>query len=191
MRYGEPYIIMKVPPITWSNIVKRLDSLPLKTAKLGKKAVYNDGSEKFLKTSRDSRVGWIHDEDVLNLFFDMAEQANQDCKWNLNIDFLEAMQYTVYDRDGFYDWHVDQHEEPNAENQVRKISCTCWVNDDYEGGEFDLEIYNPKTEPRYETFTARPGDVIFFLSDTFHRVRPITSGVRKSLVGWFSGPPYV
>ena len=191
MRYGEPYIIMKVPPITWSNIVKRLDSLPLKTAKLGKKAVYNDGSEKFLKTSRDSRVGWIHDEDVLNLFFDMAEQANQDCKWNLNIDFLEAMQYTVYDRDGFYDWHVDQHEEPNAENQVRKISCTCWVNDDYEGGEFDLEIYNPKTEPRYETFTSKPGNVIFFLSDTFHRVRPITSGVRKSLVGWFSGPPYV
>ena len=191
MRYGEPYIIMKVPPITWSNIVKRLDSLPLSTAKLGKKAVYNDGSEKFLKTSRDSRVGWIHDESVLNLFFDMAEQANHDCKWNLNIDFLEAMQYTVYDRDGFYDWHVDQHEEPNAENQVRKISCTCWVNDDYEGGEFDLEIYNPKTEPRYETFTARPGDVIFFLSDTFHRVRPITSGVRKSLVGWFSGPPYV
>ena len=191
MRYGEPYIIMKVPPITWSNIVKRLDSLPLKIAKLGKKAVYNDGSEKFLKTSRDSRVGWIHDEDVLNLFFDMADQANRDCKWNLNIDFLEAMQYTVYDHGGFYDWHVDQHEEPNAENQVRKISCTCWVNDDYEGGEFDLEIYNPKTEPRYETFTAKPGHVIFFLSDTFHRVRPITSGVRKSLVGWFSGPPYV
>ena len=191
MRYGEPYIIMRVPPITCINIVKRLDSLPLKTAKLGKKAVHNDGSEEWLKTSRDSRVGWIHDTEVLNLFFDMADQANRDCKWNLNIDFLEAMQYTVYNRDGFYDWHVDQHEEPNAENQVRKISCTCWVNDDYEGGEFDLEIYNPKTEPRYETFTARPGDVIFFLSDTFHRVRPITSGVRKSLVGWFSGPPYV
>ena len=72
MRYGEPYIIMRVPPITWSNIVKRLDSLPLKTAKLGKKAVHNDGSEEWLKTSRDSRVGWIHDTEVLNLFFDMC-----------------------------------------------------------------------------------------------------------------------
>lgn len=190
MRYGEPYIIMDIPPISWSKIKQRLDVLPLKEAMLGRKATWQDGSTKWLKTARDSRVGWLEDPPIMNMFFDMADQANHEAKWNLNIDFLEPLQYTVYERDGHYDWHVDQHEEPNAQNQVRKISCTCWVNDDYEGGDFDLEMYNPVTDPRYKTFTASPGKVIFFLSDCFHRVQPITSGVRKSLVGWFSGPPY-
>ena len=191
MRYGEPYIIMDVPPITWSKIKQRLDVLPTEPAKLGRKAVWQDKTEEYLSTNRDSRVGWIRDDDDLNLFFDMAEEANKVCGWNLGIDYLEPMQYTIYNEDGHYDWHVDQFEQPNAENQVRKISCTCWVNDEYKGGEFDLEIYNPNTNPRYKSFVAKPGKVIFFLSDQFHRVRPITSGVRKSLVGWFSGPPYV
>jgi predicted 2-oxoglutarate/Fe(II)-dependent dioxygenase YbiX len=39
---------------------------------------------------------------------------------------------------------------------------------------------------------ARPkqGQAIFFASFIRHRVVPITSGVRKSLVMWFGGPSF-
>jgi len=73
---------------------------------------------------------------------------------------------------------------------VRKISMTMFLNDQYEGGEFDLEIYKPETDPRYATFKLKSGSAIFFQSDQWHRVRPIISGTRESLVAWFYGPPY-
>lgn len=185
MRYGEPYVIMDVPPISWGKLLQHLNTISVEEAKLFSKDGWKDKS-----SVRDSSVGWVSDRSILDLFFDMGEEANKICGWNLNIQYLEPLQYTVYHRDGFYDWHVDQHSQI-YKGEVRKISFTCWINDDYEGGEFDLEIGSPSDALRYKTFSPQPGRVIFFMSDWFHRVRPITSGVRKSLVGWFSGPPYV
>lgn len=182
MRYGQPYVIVDIPPISWKKIQSILDNTQIEESKLFGNWDSND--------VRRSQVGWIENREILNLFFDMGEQVNQLCEWNLKIEYLEPLQYTIYPEGGFYDWHVDQHITP-VKGEVRKISFTCWVNDSYEGGEFDLEIGNPKEEVRYKTFSPQPGKAIFFMSDWWHRVRPVTSGVRKSLVGWFSGPPYV
>ncbi len=68
---------------------------------------------------------------------------------------------------------------------------SLFLNDDYEGGEFDLELYKPETDPRYKTFKLSPWSAVFFQGDYWHRVRPVTSGLRKSLVAWFYGPPYI
>ena len=40
--------------------------------------------------------------------------------------------------------------------------------------------------------TMKPpmGTAIIFSSTTRHRVRPIKSGKRISLVGWYGGPPF-
>jgi PKHD-type hydroxylase len=62
---------------------------------------------------------------------------------------------------------------------------------EYEGGELDLEFGKPNDKPRYTSFKLPKGGLVFFQSDVWHRVCPITSGVRKSLVAWFSGPPYI
>ena len=62
--------------------------------------------------------------------------------------------------------------------------------DDYEGGEFDLELFEPEKNPRYKTFKLKKGSAIFFQSDVWHRVRPVSSGARKSLVAWYSGPTF-
>ena len=34
------------------------------------------------------------------------------------------------------------------------------------------------------------GTIVVFPSFVQHRVTPITKGVRQSIVGWVSGPPY-
>ena len=43
-------------------------------------------------------------------------------------------------------------------------------------------IHSPET---------KQGSVIVFPSDMWHRVKPITKGIRYTLVIWFLGPPYV
>ena len=100
------------------------------------------------------------------------------------------MQFGKYGEGDFYGWHIDEHKQP-VNGNVRKISMTLFLNEDYEGGEFDLEIYKPETDPRYKTFKLPFGSAIFFRSDQWHRVRPIISGNRESLVAWFYGPPYI
>ena len=70
---------------------------------------------------------------------------------------------------------------------------TIWLNDpdEYEGGEFDIETKSPLEEIRYDTLKLSKGSIVIFPSNkVWHRVRPVTSGERKSLVGWFSGPAF-
>ena len=78
----------------------------------------------------------------------------------LKIGGIEPVQYGIYEPGGTYNWHVDQHPKPVRGN-VRKISMTLFLNEDYEGGEFDLELYSPDTDPRFKTFKLKTGSAIF------------------------------
>ena len=51
-------------------------------------------------------------------------------------------------------------------------------------------MLGPTDSPRYHSFKLPKRSIVLFQSDLWHRVRPITSGVRKTLVVWFIGPPY-
>ena len=53
------------------------------------------------------------------------------------------------------------------------------------------ELYGPSQKERSVKFKESKGTVMFFPSDTWHKVNPVKSGVRKSLVTWFGGSPYV
>ena len=142
-----------------------------------------------LKSNRSSEIAWLGDKDLLTMLLRMQKKINRDAGWNLKIDGVEPVQFGIYGEGDFYDWHVDQHPRP-VRGKVRKISMSLFLNDDFSGGDFDLEIYKPGTEPRYTTFKSKPGTAVFFQGDQWHRVRPVTSGLRKSLVAWFYGPPY-
>ncbi|MEC7191643.1 MAG: 2OG-Fe(II) oxygenase [Pseudomonadota bacterium] len=37
---------------------------------------------------------------------------------------------------------------------------------------------------------CKRGDVIVFPSYLHHRVKPVTKGVRYSIVAWYGGPPF-
>lgn len=142
------------------------------------------------KKARDSDIMWITPDQnsdwLFQKFGSLVSLVNYD-HFMYNIDGFEAFQYTVYKSKNkqHYDWHVDV--DNNSSNYVRKISASVILSDpnDYEGGEFELVPHGRVNEP----FVVKPkrGEVVFFSSFMPHRVRPITSGVRKSLVCWVMG----
>lgn len=142
-------------------------------------------------TNRKSKINFIIDKDILNEYLNLCLHINNKQNYNLDIDALEPLQYSEYHEGNEYGWHVDQ-TEPRKDNRVRKLSFSIFLNNDYEGGEFDLEIYNPLSKKRYVTFDNRTqkNSILFFYSDFWHRVRPVKKGVRKSIVGWVLGPKY-
>ena len=137
-----------------------------------------------------------YNKELDNLFGILVEDFNRNHSgWNYDIEFMESIQLTHYFEHDFYDWHVDTLPKPMINNDVsynRKISATVWLNDpeEYEGGEFDIEIKGPREDIRYDTLKLPKGSIVIFPSDRWHRVRPVTSGVRKSLVLWFQGPSF-
>ena len=147
---------------------------------------------------RTIKKAWIDDLGLDIVLLRIAKEINVHAGWNVHLRRCDPIQYTEYDEGGKYDWHTDQappmQDHRDGVLKVRKISMTLFLNDpsEYEGGEFDVEFLGPdRSEERYDTFKMSKGEAVFFQSDQWHRVRPVTSGIRKSLVAWFIGPPYV
>lgn len=98
----------------------------------------------------------------------------------------ESLQYTIYHgaEGGHFDWHRDQgdaHEEP------RKISLSLQLSDgsSYEGCALELH-----SSGGVQAAPRKRGTLIAFPSYVLHRVTPIRSGIRKSLVVWAAGPEF-
>tara|TARA_B100001248_G_C27161021_1_gene353478 strand:- start:47 stop:622 length:576 start_codon:yes stop_codon:yes gene_type:complete len=101
----------------------------------------------------------------------------------------ETIQYTSYKKGDFYNWHTDQDiSDINEPDQyVRKLSFTLQLSneDEYTGG--NLEFADFDDGKVKFTVPKRRGTIIVFDSRVPHRVCPIESGRRKSLVGWAVG----
>lgn len=183
MRYGSPYADTLIP----DSLIEK--SLELVTD-LYQGEILKDGENKS-SSKRNSLICGIHDRDLMANFMNIALAVNKHCAWDFKIDALEPLQYGEYHEGQMYDWHTDQHKVPDENGRVRKFSFSVFLNNDYQGGEFDLELSGPSSECRYKTFqNLEKNTAVFFHSHTWHRVRPVTSGVRKSLVGWVLGPKY-
>ena len=185
MRYGNLYRTIELNEDFLTKIDNTISNMDLEI----KKSLINKGESNL----RISKQAWIKDVSFCKYFFDIGQKVNELCKWNFDIKGIEPIQYTKYSDGGKYDWHTDQGSKILLKDgSIRKISMTLFMNnpDEYEGGEFDLELFRPDKKPRYETFKLKKGSAIFFQSDVWHRVRPVSSGARKSLVAWYSGPPF-
>jgi PKHD-type hydroxylase len=151
-----------------------------------------------VSANRASEIRWIDSPELKDIFNPIVADVNRVNEWNFELSHAEHFQHARYGIGNKYDWHVDQHPHPHKlEGLIRKVSFTLFLNDGYEGGELDLEVGSPRLENkyglgnRYATFKNRkPGSMVFFLGDVWHRVRPVTSGIREALVGWYLGPPY-
>lgn len=139
---------------------------------------------------RITRVAWM----TLNPDTQWLHARLEEAILHLNAEFYsfdlygisEALQYTVYDgaEGGHYDWHVDLG---GNDVEPRKISMSLQLSDPaaYTGCDLVLEAGNGTC------FADRArGTLIAFPSYVLHRVMPIQSGIRKSLVIWVAGPVF-
>ncbi|MBP6728289.1 MAG: 2OG-Fe(II) oxygenase [Microthrixaceae bacterium] len=146
---------------------------------------------------RRSRTAWIPPTDESWWIYDklakVVAKANRTYRFDLT-GFAEDLQFTAYDEPGaFYGWHQDGLDGAVA---VRKLSIVVQLTspDEYEGGELQFfEVLDDDDDERFEEFTVLSrelGTAIVFPSFEYHRVMPIRSGARHSLVSWVSGPPF-
>ena len=185
----------------WNLIQREINRSDLKfqTSKIHE---INEGKIKDSLPKRASEHTMLLNKELKEALWPVMNTFNQKiAKWNFDLKVLEAIQYTIYNKGGEYGWHIDSfpkykqmiNKDTGIRSYIdRKVSLTIFLNDpnEYEGGEFDIELYSPLNNIRYETFKLSKGSVIFFPSSFWHRVRPVTSGVRKSLVIWFLGEPF-
>lgn len=138
---------------------------------------YRDSDISWLRWSPES--GWIFDK-----FGSLMGQVNHS-HFMYDIDGFDAFQYTKYKPKQHYNWHFDAFTEFHGFE--RKISAVVILSDPkkYSGGEFEIVTDGNIEKP----FSIKPpkGSVIFFASWMPHRVAPVKSGVRKSLVAWIMG----
>jgi PKHD-type hydroxylase len=106
--------------------------------------------------------------------------ANMLANWNYNLFDFEEVQLGKYENSGHYDWHMDIFPPENGIQ--RKLSCSILLNDEFEGGKFELEA-------KKEIYLQK-GDIFVFPSFLKHRVTPVTSGTRYSAVVWAKGPAF-
>jgi len=150
---------------------------------------------------RKSDVKFINDQWIYDSVVPYIRQANDNAKWNFEFNWCETAQYTLYKKGQHYDWHIDQNdkpyvsEDPNFNNKIRKLSCSILLNDssEYKGGNFEFDFRNNRLKKTVVEVKElkNQGDMIVFPSYLWHRVKPVTKGIRKSLVIWFLGPPFV
>jgi len=148
-------------------------------------------------TIRKSKISWhSKNEELISMLWPHILRVNEKAKWNYNISKILDIQYTVYDdKDSHYDWHVDIMHGSREDNLYRKISCSILLNEDadeYEGGNFELLRFRRDNNMEIRrVVNQKKGSAIFFPSFLYHRITPITKGIRKSLVLWVGGPKWV
>jgi PKHD-type hydroxylase len=153
----------------------------------GKGQVGTDNSDA-KKDVRDSDIAWIHPCEHSQWLFErlaiITSTINHQ-QFMYDIIGVDALQYTKYNIDQHYTWHWDV--EFGWQNFQRKISAVMMLTgpDEYEGGE--LEVCNNGNFEDTQVLKPNKGDIVFFASWMPHRVRPVTSGERKSLVMWVMG----
>ena len=148
--------------------------------------ILEDGviTEESGKVKRNSKIFFIKDNETCKEIFNLINETTV-----IQLTDIEPLQYSEYGVGGEYGWHRDVHEKPYSNGLVRKVSFSTILNNNFEGGEFDIETKNPADKKRYDTFDNKKHNTIIFPSHMWHRLRPVKSGVRKSIVGWVLGPP--
>jgi len=157
------------------------------------------------KSSRDdpeirkTSIHFITDKDnkVNELAWNFLREANK-IQFHYDLTFFQAIQFAEYKDGGFYGWHQDESGITKS-NEIRKLSLSLILSDPdtFEGGE--LQFYNGDrpmedmgdiTVEQVTNDIKAQGTVVVFDSRDYHRVTPVTKGVRHSIVCWTVGPNF-
>lgn len=176
-----------VPVGKCTEIIHRGMTLPPQDASIGFTEDRVDDSY------RVSTIRWFYEpenKDLSALMMQYATFANREYfGFDISIGAHE-FQFTEYhgSTKGKYDWHHDVFWEGSRPHD-RKLSVIIQLNDPntYTGGNFEFRMPHDNTE--LQAFKSQ-GSVLVFPSFFEHRVTPLLSGTRYSLVSWVDGPKF-
>ena len=148
---------------------------------------------------RKTSVDFITDKDnkINELAWHFLREANK-IQFNYELTYFQPIQFAEYKDGGVYGYHQDANGI-DPDNETRKLSLTLVLSDpnNFEGGE--LQFYNGGrpmedmgeiTAEQVQQDIQAQGSVICFDSRDYHRVTPVTKGVRHSIVCWTVGPNF-
>lgn len=139
---------------------------------------------------RDTDIVWLEQNESNGWIYEKlsaaAARVNYD-KFQFDLVNLQPLQYSKYKPDGHYSWHYDSGPDMP---EHRKLSFVLGLSDpdSYEGGEFQINAHGDQNKPH--SLKIKRGDLVVFPSFMGHRVTPVTSGERLTLVGWAVGPKF-
>jgi PKHD-type hydroxylase len=127
---------------------------------------------------RNSKIAWIHPGKDTWWLFDRAIMV---FKSGLPFSTLQSMQYTVYYDKGHYDFHRDI----GTGDEIMKARVNVGIlqlssPSEYKGGVLQIKLEDGEIIDVMKT----KGLTTTFPINLLHKVTPVTSGVRKTLIMW-------
>ena len=203
LEYYYWYFKSAIPPKICDDIIEYGKSQQEQIALTGEHDPEKDSEQniKDISKKRKSNIVWMDDPWIYKEIQPYVNTANINAGWNFQWDRSESCQFTKYKLNQFYDWHCDSwvkpYDKPESPDhgKIRKLSVTVSLSDDtdYEGGDFEFDFRNTDSgsnQPRLCKEIRPKGSVVVFPSFVWHRVKPVTSGTRYSLVIWNLGKPW-
>lgn len=171
-----------------NEIVRRGMQLPSQDASIG------FDNDRLDNSYRKSTIRWFYyrdNPDIVDLLMSYANEAN---RYHFGFDVFNTtydLQFTEYHHtnNGKYDWHHDVWwENPSAHDRKLSVVLQLSPPESYTGGDFEFNA--PEINPADISGFKKQGSVLVFPSFLFHRVTPILTGTRYSLVTWIEGPKF-
>jgi|LakMenEpi03Aug12_release.lakeMendotaPanAssembly.Ray.scaffolds.fasta_scaffold107447_5 PKHD-type hydroxylase len=158
-----------------------ISNLQLKKGKIGNNEIYE-------KTRKSSIAFSNYDKIFPFIKEKLIKEISKKVKLKgFELNFDEPFQFTKYDTGEYYEWHADSHTGVKQSSE-RYCSVVIQLNNEYTAG--DLQIKDLINEEEIiDTFEKGKGNLFVFLSHMVHRVSPIETGIRYSLVTWFKLKP--
>ena len=150
-----------------------------------KKLKYKDGSftqplNKIYSVKQNQEILGVPEnvrKYLIDIFYNHDFIDSVYCPNRISVNF-----YNKYQKDDFYDLHVDSFRAtPKSNNVYFDYGFSINLTDKYEGGEFFLQ-----TEVGPMSFKLASGEAAVFPIIYPHGVNKVTSGIRENILGWFS-----
>jgi len=145
---------------------------------------------------RNNTSSFIDEQWIYNIFIPYVTNANEKAGWNFDIDWYESVQISKYELGEMYGWHTDPmsveymgKNHDNYKDKMRKLSLIALLSDNFEDGNLQVALQDGE-KVNIETIELSLGSIVVFPSFTWHRVTPLTKGVRHSLSMWCLGPSF-
>ena len=180
------YVVETTGPIFTAKLCKEIIDLS-STLKKEQGKIYYKEVRDYDKKRRHSTISWLPFNKMQPMYgalIYLVQKINKNHFGFSNIQITEKAQVAEYSKGQFYHWHTDNSIDMNTDPPVRKLSMTLLLNDpsEFEGGNLEIAGKNLSR--------MKQGHAAIFASFLQHRVTPVTKGVRKALVVWFSGEPF-